>query len=406
MGKRFLKSGIGLLPLVLLMPAVFGAIEADFYVVDVQPKQVHPGESTTLNITLKNLAPEFAAYLRATLDPYDISPIDPVGISKKYLNKAERAKKSTEYFGLILQRDEVNLSFPIHVSQNAVEDVYQTPLLIEWKDADLAYKNQTLQIALYVKGEPELRIAKVRTVPQELKSDTENSDVIVTVENAGNAAAKSVRIRVAFEEPFSEAYSSSGSDFVAEIPKDRTHDFILSVDIDENAEAGWYTFPLMVTYRDDDREYTIEEEVTLKVESRAAFEVREVTTEPELITPGDDFRINVVLVNNGQRDAESVKAVLKTKSYFTGVKTDYLGNIKVGESRIATFELEADRDTMPDNYGNDIKIIWSEGDKRLEEIDSFGITVQAKNNMGSPIKAAGALAAAIAGGLILWRRKR
>ncbi|WP_456474173.1 COG1361 S-layer family protein [Candidatus Pyrohabitans sp.] len=405
MGKRFLSSGIGLLSLVLLMPGVFGAIEADFYVVDVQPKQVHPGETTTLNITLKNLGPEFAAYVRATLDPYDTSPIDPVGISKKYLNKAERAQKSTEYFGLILQRDEVDISFPIRVNRNTAEDVYQTPLLIEWKDADLAYKNQTLKIALYVRGEPELRIAKVRTVPQELKSDTENSDVIVTVENSGNAAAKSVRVTVALEEPFSEAYSSSGSDFVAEIPKDMTHDFVLSVDIDENAEAGRYTFPLMVTYRDDDREYTIEEELTLEVESRAAFEVREVKTEPELITPGDDFRINVVLVNSGQRDAESVKAVLKTKSYFTGVKTDYLGDIEVGESRIATFELEADRDTMPDNYGNDIKIIWSEGDKRLEEIHSFGITVQAKNNM-APIKLAGALAAAIVGGLILWRKKR
>ncbi len=404
--KKLTLSALGL-ALLLLAPGVFGAVKADFYITAVEPKQVYPGEITTLNITLKNLAPEVAAYLKATLDPNDVSPIDPIGASKKYLNKAERAQKSTEYFGLILRGDEITLSLPIYVNRGTSEGVYKTPLLLEWKDTNMQDVSETLQVALYVKGEPALKIAKIRTSPQELKRDTENNDVIITLENAGKASARSVRIKAAFSPPFSEAYSNSDADFVAEIKKDKTYDFTLSVDIDEEAKPGRYVFPLMVTYRDENREYAFTEDIVLVVESEADFEVRDVKTSPDPVTPGADFRVNVVVVNVGQRDAESVKAVLKTKSFFTGVKTDYLGDIKVGESKIATFELEADRDVMPDNYENDIKIIWTEGEKRLEQIDSFGITVASRNNGDVLAKAAGAAALLVVlTAALLLRRKR
>ncbi len=406
-GKKLTLLAVVLL-VYSLVPTISGAIEADFYIVDVQPYQVYPGETTVINITIKNLAPEVAAYLKATLDPDDASPIDPVGASKKYLNKAGRAQKSTEYFGLILRGDELTLSYPIYVDKDAAEDVYKTPLLLEWKNTNMQDITETLHVALYVKGEPSLRIAKIRTSPQELKKDTENNDVIVTLENAGKAAAKSVRIKAAFRGPFSEAYSNSDSDFVAEIGRDKTHAFTLSVDIDEKARPGKYTFPLTVTYRGDDREYVFTKDISLVLESEADFEVREVKSTPEPVTPGDDFRVNVLVVNVGQRDAESVKAVLKTKSFFTGVKTDYLGDIKVGESKVATFELEADRDVMPDNYENDIKIIWTEGEKRLEEIHSFGITVASRNNEGAMGRAAAALAVVLVLliGVALGRKRR
>ena len=398
---------LGLLVTILMLPSAH-AVPADFYLMEVSPKIIEPGTTTTLNITLKNLAPNYAVYLRASLDPDDISPIDVVGIPRKYINRAEKADESTGYFGVVLQGEEIHLSMLVHVNKDVDEGVYQVPLVLEWKNEILEDVTQTLYMGIQVKGDAVLKVAKVTSSPAELKPDMENSVVTVTIENAGKAAAKSVRVKMAVQKPFSEAYSNSNTDFAEEIARDSTHDFILSVDIDKEAEAGNYAFPLTVTYRSDDREYTIEDEVVLKVESNADFEISEVKTNPELIRPGDDFRINVQILNTGQKDAESVKAVLKTKSYFTGVKTDYLGDINVGKSKLATFELTADRDTIPDNYENDIKIIWSDGDKRLEEIESFGITVSnGQNEKGSVIKPAAGLAV-LAGiiGLIMWRRKR
>jgi hypothetical protein len=89
------------------------------------------------------------------------------------------------------------------------------------------------------------------------------------------------------------------------------------------------------------------------------------------------------------------------------VKTDYLGDIEIGESKLATFELTADRDTIPDNYENDIKIIWEESGKRIEEIDSFAITVHGnQSNIGAPTKLVGGLAILfIVAVLVIWRRR-
>ncbi len=43
--------------------------------------------------------------------------------------------------------------------------------------------------------------------------------------------------------------------------------------------------------------------------------------------------------------------------------------------KIATFELDADRDTIADNYETDINIIWLDGDERLETTESFALVV-------------------------------
>ncbi len=107
---------------------------------------------------------------------------------------------------------------------------------------------------------------------------------------------------------------------------------------------------------------------TLKISPQADFLVGKVATDPAVIMGGTTIRLNVPIENIGNKDAESVKAILKTKSFFTGAKTDYLGDIKQSLEKIATFELKADRDTIPDNYETDIKIIWTDGDERLEEI--------------------------------------
>jgi len=405
--KESISLIICFLSLVSMFPLVFGLMEADFYVTEVNPEQIYPGETTNLNITIKNLSPEDATYLKVTLDPNDTSPIDPIGTSKKYLNQMEKAVRSSEYFGVVSQNDEIRLSFPIYVNLNATEDVYMTPLLLEWKNVNLQDASQTLQVEIYVKGEPALKIAKVRTDPKEFKSDTENSDIIITVENAGKAIAKSVRLTLSLNSPFSKAYSNSNSDFVVEIVTDTTHDFTVSADIDENTQAGSYTFPLTMTYRGEENEYSLTEEITLIVESEATFDIKEVKSNPETLNQGDVFRVNVLIVNTGQRNAEAVKAVLKTKSYFSGVKTDYLGDIDIGESKLATFELTADRDTIPDNYENDVKIIWEEAGKRLEEVDSFAITVHGnQSNMGAPTKLVGGLAILfIVAVLVIWRRR-
>lgn len=353
--------------------------QVDFYLVNVSPQIIEPGQSTLLNITVKNMAPAIAVDMNATLDPYDISPIDPIGIRKRHVGGAGAAIENNAFMGVI-QNENITISIPVYVNQSTPEGVYQVPLMLYWEDKIRVHWSQTLNMGIQIKGSPMVKVAKVSTTPVEFRPDTEKNKVIIKVENAGKTIAKSVKINANIDKPFSEAYSGSSSDFISQILPDESHDFIIALDIDKGANPGEYSLPLNVTYRAHDNEYNIDNDVKINIDDKADFSIQSINSSPQMIYPGDDFVINILIKNVGQEKAENVKAVINTKSYFTGVKTDYLGEIKVGETKVATFDLTADRDTIIDNYENDLKLIWNDGDDRLEEITSFGITISKKND--------------------------
>lgn len=271
-----------------------------------------------------------------------------------------------------------------------------------------------ITIVFNVEGTTTLEVADVSTDPLELREDSGNNNIKVLIENSGSAKAKSVSVRIDPSSPFGAAYSGSTSNFTEEIKARSSHSFVFALDIEDGAEDGSYTIPLMIEYiGEKGQKFSLKKSITLKISPQADFLVGEVTTDPAVITGGTNFRINIPVKNTGNRDAESVKAILKTKSYFTGAKTDYLGDIPVGEEKIATFELEADRDTIPDNYETDIKIIWADGDERLETIKSFRLVVVSRERTGEglnpgiiPIAGAGLLIAVIIAAFIYFKKKK
>lgn len=380
MRKKIIKWVLFLILFLILIPTVSAywdvewveedIIKADFYLVNISPQVIEPGKTILLNITLKNIATSIATNMNATLDPDDISPIDPVGIRKKRID------------GVKVQNENIQLSIPVYVNQNVSEGVYKVPLELYWEDHIRRHWSQTLNMGIQIRGNVNVRVAKISTNPVEFRSDTEKNKVIITIENAGKTVAKSVKANINLEKPFSEAYSGSSSDFISQIPPEGSHDFIIALDIDKDAIVGEYSLPLKLAYMTHDEEYDIKEDIKVKINEKADFDVQNISSSPQVISPGDDVIINIPIKNLGQEKAENVKAVINTKSYFTGVKTDYLGEIKVGESKVATFDLTVDRDTMPDNYENDLKLIWNDGDDRLEDITSFGITISKKNDEG------------------------
>lgn len=382
-------------------------VQVDFYIVNLSPEIIEPGDNTILNITLKNMAPAVAVKVNATLDPDDVSPVDAVGIKKKIVDSAGKADASDIYFGVV-QSEQIKISIPVHVNQNTSEGVYEVPLDLYWEDIVRKRWKQTLMMGIHVKGEAVIKIAKTTTSPIELRPDTEKNDLIIKVENSGTTAAKSVKINLEIEPPFSESFSSSSYDFATEIPVDGSHDFKIILDIDKDAAIGQYQIPVKISYRTHDEDYEIVDKLNLRINAKAVFEVENVFSNPLTVNPGNDFIINVQIKNNGHERAENVKAVMKTRSYFTGVKTDYLGDIKPGETRLATFELTADRDTIPDNYENDMELIWNEGDERLEDTTSFGITVSSNNDESGMSTSVGMILIVLVGiiGFVIWRKKK
>ncbi len=162
-----------LLILALMMIPPVSAAGADFYVVDIGPTEVAPGETTTLDITLKNLGRDFGVYLSATLDPSDVSPIDALDSSKKYLSRAEAAKATGEYFGVVQQLESIPVQYRIKVDDNATTGSYNIPLNLAWENEFGVELTQTVYLGIVVNGEPHLVISGITSTPERVYPDTE-----------------------------------------------------------------------------------------------------------------------------------------------------------------------------------------------------------------------------------------
>jgi len=360
---------LAILILTATQPVLAGT-NANIVISDITPTNLAPGETREITLTVKNDGSRDARHITLNFQSSDY--ISVIGTSTIYINSIN-AWCDTSIKIMVRVEDGIDpgaYSIPITAS---FDEYYYTATT---GYVTSAMTPTTLTIVFDVEGEILLDVADISTSPLELREDSENNNITVLVENAGSKDARSVTVTIDPASPFLEAYSGSRTDFTELIASRSSHSFLFALDVVDGAAAGVYSIPLTIDYIDDEyNPFRINTTINLRISPQADFKVGTPTTSPPVITKGTTFRMNLPIENTGNKDAESVKAILKTKSYFTGAKTDYLGDIAVGEVKIATFELEADRDTIPDNYETDIKIIWTDGDDRIEMTKSFALVV-------------------------------
>jgi len=360
---------LAMLILTATQPA-FAGTNANIVISDLTPTDLSPGETGEIILTVKNDGSRDARHITLNFQSSDY--ISVIGSSTVYIHSIN-AWSDTRIKIMIRVEDGIDTgAYSIPITANFDEYYYTASTGY----VTSAMTPTTLTIVFDVGGEILLDVADVSTSPVELREDSENNGITVVVENAGSKKARSVTATIDPASPFLEAYSGSRTDFIEEIASRSSHSFSFALDVADGAEAGVYSIPITIDYIDEAyNAFRLNTAIDLKISPQADFKVGKLTTSPAVITKGTTFRMNLPIENTGNKDAESVKAILKTKSYFTGAKTDYLGDIAVGEEKIATFELEADRDTIPDNYETDIKIIWTDGDERVETTKSFAVVV-------------------------------
>jgi hypothetical protein len=391
----------------LVAPSSAGT-NANIVITEVTPTDLSPGDIKEITLTVKNQGGGDARHI--TMNFQNSDHISLIGSSTVYISSLNAWCSK-------------GIPITIKAEDEITNGAYAIPILVTFSkyyyNASVGYVTDpmpptTITIVFNVEGTTTLEVADVSTDPLELREDSENNNVAVLIENSGSAKARSVSVKMNPHSPFVEAYSGSTSGFTEEIEARSSHSFVFALDIEDGVEEGSYTIPLTIEYIGEDaRKFSLKKSITVKISSQADFLVGEVTTEPAVITRGTTFRMNVPVKNIGNKDAKSVKVILKTKSYFTGAKTDYLGDIEVGWEKIATFELDADRDTIPDNYENDLKLIWTDGDERLETIKSFRLVVVSKERAGEsvnpgfiPLAGIGFLVASLTGAFIYFKKKK
>ncbi len=338
----------------LVLIGMVYAVDADFYITKVEHTKLKQDSYGVVNITLKNLAPNYAVYTSVSFDPQDTSPIDPVDAPRKYIGKFLEGKQSEQYFGAILQREEANVSYRVYVKKGTPPGVYFVPLLIQWRDEYLNPKSQTVILALPVEGEIKLSISGVATSPARVRSGQDDVAVYVSISNTGDAEARNVRVKLLPEAPFSESFSGSGESFLGNIPPYGSGKAEFHIDVAEKAKPGKYTIPLEISYQNSKGEkFSIRDSLEILVEPRPYFEVEDVKITPETPAQGDRVVVHVKIKNVGYEKAENVDVrVIRESSqpFEFNTRSDFVGTLKPKEVGEAALDISVKKDALPKEY--------------------------------------------------------
>jgi len=348
-------------------------LEADFQVVDFEPKRFEPGDVTDLRLKIKNIGDTFAKKLKISIDPSDVAPIDPIGVLE--------IQKEIVQPGEIIE-----ISYPIFVNLDATENVYYTPITLSWETYES--KSQNLSIGTYIRGSITLGIASVATDPEELRSGTDDVKLTVTVKNSGGADASDAKMAIQFNAPFKPSYSQSDAAYIGSIGTDGTQTATFYFDLEEVAEEGKYAIPLTLKYRDEkDVEYEFSSSVDLIIEPKPYFEIVEVKVEPENPQPQDTVLLSTIVRNIGGEKGESVdlRVIRESDQPFTyNTKSDFIGTLNPGESGTAVIEFEVDEDGAVKDYILKLSI-RATGDSEKGDTNVYTQELKATINVGEGI---------------------
>jgi hypothetical protein len=273
---------------------LFDIYNPAFYVMNVSPTQVIPGETSTLNVTIVHLGTKFASRIAVSLDPRDVSPIDPIGAGRAQIDKAEKAQK-TNYFGVVEQFDEINLSFDFNVDPRAAEKTYFVPLVLTWGERYI----QILQLGIQVeKRDADFQV--VKSSPEVLIGG-ETTSLIINIKNFGDNYAIDLKADIDSDDEspinpigqtrlvFEDRKIIPGEDLTIEYP----------INVKQNSPEKVYYVPIALEWDDDtslSKKQTFEIGVLVK-EPHSSIEVTYQT--PDKITPGDEFNLGLIIENKG-----------------------------------------------------------------------------------------------------------
>ncbi len=375
------KALLLLLAFLLSLGVVHG--KAEFYIIDVEPKVVEPQNVYNMTIKIKNLAPDYALYLRAILDPEHVSPINVIGSGERFTRKAKEAEESGLYFGAVLQNEEIVLNYTVYV-KDVQEGVYSVPLLLKWKDKNMHDLSQILYMGIFVKGSVDIGIAGVETSPREIKAGEDNVKITVGIANTGDIELENVEVSAELEEPFKQSFSNADQSYIGTLRKGDEKKAVFYIDVDEKAKPMVYTIPLNITFRDSRGNWlSVLKHIKIVVEPKPIFEIVEV--HPKTVKAGESVKLLIKIKNVGYEQAENVDIrVIRepTQPFDYEKNSDYIGTLNPGEIGSGVVEFSVDKDAPEKEYRLKINVRCV-GDREAGDTNVYTQELQAVINVVS-----------------------
>lgn len=325
-------------------------------ITDVQPTEFSPSDTSEVIVTVKNNGGRDAKDIRLAFQGTEVLSL--VGPTVAHINTLNSWSSK-----------EVKIT--IHVKEEAPNGVYPIPVNCSWReyyfDPAEGYvtgpeQNVDLGLSFSVMGEVVMNIGDVTTDPTDIRPGDENVEIRAVIENSGEAAAKDIEANLLFkDDTFKPSWSGTDRSYMGRLNSGEKGEAVFHIDLAENIESGKHSIPLQIIYKDTKgEEYTIMREVSILMKPKPDFEIVSYYTEPASLSAADTgVVLHVQIKNIGTEKAESASVRMTGEAdvpFDYDVKSDFVGNLAIGEEGEAILEFDVDEDAVSKVYPLGIEI--------------------------------------------------
>jgi len=348
-----------------------------------------PGEEVQLTVVIENTGvnefklvqsrivdrddlPNTAKFLMAALSP----GFAPLGI-----------KSDPQMLGDVKGAGSVRAVFTAKMNADAPAGTYTLPLTLNYAyvyqaeqfgfdTIQYTYKQVTEDIGIPIKIRPDISIEVVSAMPEHLNVGTEGY-LTMKIKNTGSEDGTQAIVRI-LRNGNSPVVPIDSSVYIGDFPSGSTAECRYKVSISGNGEPQTYPVDVVVVYKNNEGDYvtTGNDTVGIPVGGKADFEV---ISPPAEMNPGSKKVISVEYKNTGETTIYSAQGRISAVDPFTSNDDiAYLGDLRHGESVVASYVVSVDRSATIKEYGLDSEIRYRDALGNTYISDTMKVNVDVK----------------------------
>ena len=238
--------------------------------------------------------------------------------------------------------------------------------------------NVTVTIPLVIK--PEVIPEIVSATSDQLIAGADGY-VNLTIKNIGSLDGAKATVKI-LQDDDSPVTPVDSSVFIGAFPAGGVVSCQYKVNVAKDAENKTYPVDVIVIYQNDEGDFVTSQTETVGVDVGNKVDFT-ILSPPAEMSPGSKQTILVEYQNTGNSTIESAEARISIVDPFTSTSdVAYLGDLKPGQSAVASFQLSVASDATLKEYGLDSEIRYRDALDDTYISDPMKVSIDVKNLTG------------------------
>jgi hypothetical protein len=350
-----------------------------------------PGDDVQLAIVIENTGLNEFKFIQSGIVDRDDLPN-----TAKFLTVALNSgtaplviKSDPQMLGDVKGASSVDAVFTIKIKSDAAAGSYMLPLTLNYTylyqaeqygvdTIQYTYKqvNENIEIPINIKSDVSIDV--LSAVPEYLNVGTEGY-INIKIKNTGSEDGTKAIVKI-LRSGNSPIVPTDSSVYIGNFPSGSIAECRYKVSISGDAERQIYPVDVVVVYKNNEGDFVTSRSDTVGIPVGGKVDFMVISLPAEM-NPGNKNIISVEYKNTGETTIYSAQSRISAVDPFTSNDDiAYLGDLKPGESAVASYEVSVDRSATIKEYGLDSEIRYRDA------LDNTYIsdTMKVKINVNSP----------------------